>query len=279
MPTSLISKIFALGLATLTGAGLAVGNDTTPPTIADPPSQAVMVEEAPSDAAPPASQIDPALLNNPTLRRAIRQVGPELLRDPQVREAIRTGNVGQHLLSNPTVSRAMLRVGPSLMADPQLSAAIRSGALGPDLLNDPAVIRIITDLDPTFYDTAETEPAPMPPVVEVLPPIAEPTVTETTVPVIDVPVITELPSAPGVDVENVRRGARGRAVRAARHAMVEAARAAREDARSARTRPVESRRMRAAEAQELRNETRETIQVLFGLGLEIAGELASAQNR
>jgi len=155
MPSHFVSKILALGLATLTGLGVAAGPGPDPvDTVASPPE----VESVPAQ-----TRIAPALLANPTLRRAIATVGPDLLADPEVREAIRTGRVGPSLLSNPAVSRAFLRVGPSLMADPQLAAAVRSGELGPHLLNDPAVISMIAALDPTLaMGPPDTEPGDAP---------------------------------------------------------------------------------------------------------------------
>ncbi|MCA9608314.1 MAG: hypothetical protein KC619_22045 [Myxococcales bacterium] len=150
MPSSFIQSLIAVGLATLGTIGIAAGPSIG--EIAPASSAPEMVTVAPEVAA--ASQIDPALLNNPTLRRAIAQVGPDLVRDPAVREAIRTGHADASLMQNPAVSRAMIQVGPSLLADPTLAAAIRSGELSPSLLSDPAVLSILRGLDPTLVDEA-----------------------------------------------------------------------------------------------------------------------------
>lgn len=166
MPSTFIQQILAFGLAALGTAGIALGPDIDPTPAASSAPEMVTVDEA----AAAASQIDPALLNNATLRRAIAQVGPQLLQDPEVREAVRTGHFPQSLMNNPTVSSAMLRVGPSLLSDPELSAAVRSGELSMSMLSDPAVLSILRGLDPTLFDdepsiqtvgapTASTPPA------------------------------------------------------------------------------------------------------------------------
>ena len=146
MPTTFISQLVAFGVAALSAFGIDVGPAPTELAFAGSAPEVVAIDEE----AAAASRIDPALLNNATLRRALAAVGPELVADPEVRAAIESGRFDASLMNNPTVSRAMMRVGPSLLADPELSAAVRSGALGPEMLSDPAVLSILRGLDPAL---------------------------------------------------------------------------------------------------------------------------------
>jgi len=183
-----LTRLAAAGLTILgLGGPVATGVVDTGPT----PDAAPQTVEVASLPEAPGSRIDPSLLENATLRRAISMVGPDLVADPAIREAIRTGRADPSLMNNPTVQRAMLRVGPMIMADPELSAAIRSGELSPDLLNDPAVRSTLRALDPTLFDEPVIEPVDEPivaptlrelpevePTVEAEAPAAEVTVAE-----------------------------------------------------------------------------------------------------
>jgi len=169
-----ITRLAAAGL-TLIGLGGPVA-----PSVTDADPSFESTPQTVEVASTPASRIDPALLNNPTLQRAIATVGPDLVADPAIRDAIRSGTFDRSLLSNPTVTRAMIEVGPMLMADPELSAAVRSGELSVDLLDDPAVLSTLRALDPTLFDE---------PVIE---PVDEPIVTST---------MRELPDVDAVEVD------------------------------------------------------------------------------
>lgn len=241
MPSSFIQSLVAFGLATLGTVGAAFG-------------PAVGAELAPAGAGPEvvyvdgdasASRIDPALLNNATLRRALAMVGPDLVREPAIREAIRTGRFDESLAQHPAVQRAMLRVGPMLLADPELAAAVRSGELGPELISDPAVVSLLRGLDPTLFDdapvlvTTDVEPTP-----------ASPVFTR--------PVVRPEPSESAL-----RRHARHREA-------IEAHRAARRAQRAPRGVSAERRA-------ELRHDARETARGLMGLAFGIAREIAASR--